>query len=603
MEQVDQQCNGDGGNSQGRRSVPLSTYLSRQFQQRNQLSHRRQTLLASSFDITALLEYSRLLNGLDDFEAIYSNVMLSLMGKLGLGRAAVAVPTGSGSFRVEHAKGPASRLAGHAFAWTPHATSALIRVDALDDATTRDALMSAGIDRVMEVAFGDDVLVLVLLGRPLSARELATDETNFALLIGAIAAAALDGCRVRSSLRTVNRRLERQVHRLTSLFEAGRAFNMLLERSAILRLLGYSLMGEMAIGRFAVALGSGNGIRLVMNRFAAEPSLPSLEFLAAGQPSVIGPDEDAPILRELRERGVRASIPMEVQGEVRGVLLVGASLQRDLDTEDLEYLCSLANLAVTSLENSRLLEEMIEKKRMEEDLRIAAEIQRGLLPESLPKVDGYQIAARTIPSQQVGGDCYDAIDLGDGRVLVSIADVSGKGTPASLLMANVQAALRTLARIDLPLPDLTSRINDVIYQNTAVDKFITAFFGILDSRTGEFTYVNAGHNHPYLFSASGIKPLDRGGLILGVMQTVVPYEQGTAKLDAGDLLVMYTDGVSECLDPEREEYGDHRLQSLFRHDRDVPADDAIARIHEDLVRFARGAQQYDDITILVIRRT
>jgi phosphoserine phosphatase RsbU/P len=561
-------------------------------------------LLASSLDITALLEYSRLLNSLDDVEVIQGNVLLSLMGKLGLGRAAVAVPEGEGRFRVAQAKGPAMELLGAEIEWSCGAGTVLVPVGRLESAASRALLERARIDRIMEVSFGGAPLMLVLLGRPLIGRDLGQDEANYALLIGAIAAAALDGCRARASLRSVNRRLERQVHRLRSLFEAGRAFNTLLDRGSILRLLGFTLMGEMAIGRFAVAIRNGEGLRTVSNRFAEEIPSEALEYLARQAPTVIEPPDGAEGVRaDLYARGIRASIPMEVQGEVRGVLLAGAPLQRAIDEDDIEYLCSLANLAVTSLENARLLEEMIEKKRMEEDLRIAAEIQRGLLPERLPTIEGYDIAARTIPSQQVGGDCYDVIGLDNGRVLVSIADVSGKGTPASLLMANVQAALRTLAKIDLPLPDLVSRINDVIYQNTAVDKFITAFFGILDTRTGAFSYVNAGHNHPYLFKEGGFVPLDSGGLILGVMPTTFPYEEGRVQMDPGDLLVLYTDGVSECLDPDRQEYGDERLQSLFLETREIGAEEAIELTHRDLLRFARGAHQSDDITLVVLRRT
>jgi phosphoserine phosphatase RsbU/P len=561
-------------------------------------------LLVSSLDITALLEYSRLLNGLDDPEVIYGNVLLSLMGKLGLGRAAIAVADGEGGFVVCQVKGAAQALQGARIEWSSGTGTALVPVGMIANDATRALLEAARIDRVMEVAFGGAHLMIVLLGRPLSGRDLGQDEVNYALLIGAIAAAALDGCRVRSSLRTVNRRLERQVHRLRSLFEAGQAFSTLLDRGAILRLLGFTLMGEMAIGRFAVALRSGDGFRMVVNRFTGDPSREALEYLAREGPMAIEqPENDSGVRAELFDRGVRASIPMEVQGELRGVLLVGAPLQRAVDSEDIDYLCSLANLAVTSLENARLLEEMIEKKRMEEDLRIAAQIQRGLLPETLPTIAGYEIAARTIPSQQVGGDCYDVIDLDNGRVLVSIADVSGKGTPASLLMANVQAALRTLAPIDLPLPDLVSRINEVIYQNTAVDKFITAFFGVLDTRTGELVYVNAGHNHPYVFSEAGVVPLDSGGLILGVMPTLIPYEQGRVRVEPGDLVVLYTDGVSECLDPDRQEYGEQRLQSLFVESREISAEDAIELTHRDLLRFARGAQQSDDITLVVLRRT
>lgn len=559
-------------------------------------------LTASTLDIGSLLELSRLLNESDEAEFIYNNVLLSLMGKLGFGRAAIATDAGGGIFRVTITKGAARNLRDLEIPWEHRLGKGLFPVDLLEREIT-EGLQQVGIRYLMPINTGRETIALILLGGLLAPRDLTPAEVSYALLGGAITSMALEGSRNRLSLQDTNRRLARRVHRLRSLFDAGREFNLLFDRHAILRLLGYTLMGEMAIARFAMIFCDHESWNVAVNRFREELPMGAVLKVPQDEPRDLARREDLPPeLAKLHDLGVRASIPLQLQGEIRGILLVGPRLNFTLDEEDVEYLSLLGNLAMISLENTQLLEEIIEKKRLEEDLRIAAQIQQGLLPKSLPTLEGFEISATTIPSQQVGGDCYDVIDLGGGRILVSVADVSGKGTPASLLMANVQAALRALSRLDLPLPDLTARINDVIYENTAPDKFITAFFGVLDSTTGTFSYVNAGHNPPYHFSAAGTASLDAGGLILGVIPTMIPYELGTVQLDPGDLLVLYTDGVSEALDPQRQEYGAERLCDLFDHDRNLSAQQAIERAKEDLVLFTRGASQSDDITLLVVRR-
>lgn len=559
----------------------------------------QRTLDASSLDINALLEFSRMLIESDEPDFIYNNILLSLMGKLRLGRAAVAVAQSDGTFRVEYTKGGAAGLMGFVI----HRNFSDRRGLVLFQGAENDELYQQKIGYLMPVSFANSTFAVVLLGLPLLARDLAPDDIAYASLVGAIAAMALEGCSVRGSLRLANRKLERRVQRLRSLFEASREFNALIDRDSILRLLGYTLMGEMTISRYAVALRSGDGYRLETNRFRSAPSSESLRYFATREPMMLCVDgEEDPLIRSTYELGVRASIPMDVQGEPRGLLLIGQRLRGDMDEEDVEYLGSLANLAIGALENARLLEEMIEKKRLEEDLRIAAQIQQGLLPKTLPKISGYDIAARTIPTQQVGGDCYDAIELGDGRVLISVADVSGKGTPASLLMANVQAALRALAQLGMPLNEMVARINDVINENTSSDKFITAFFGIIDPAAGTFTYVNAGHNPPFHFRDGTIDSLDVGGLILGIMPTMIPYEIGSVSMAPGDLLILYSDGVTEAMSTSRMEYGEDRLQDLFRDDRLCSASEAVERARLDIASFALGAPQSDDITIVAVRR-
>ncbi len=554
---------------------------------------------ATSLDINALLEFSRLLNESEDAEFIYGNLLLSLMGKLRLGRAAVALPEADGQLRVAYVKGAAGDLAGLRFTWDGRRQIGL--VDAARAGVA--GLSDSHIGYLLPLGFGGAVFAVVLLGRPMLSEALDEDEVRYALLVGAIAAMALEGSRVRASLHEVNRRLERRIQRLRSLFEAGKEFNVSLDRSAILRLLGYTLMGEMAVARFAVALVSDGEFRLVVNRFTEKPSQRMLRWSGEQGVSILAERELLEGMgADMYDLGIRAAIPMEVQGEIRGVLLVGQRLRERIDEEDAEFLAALGNLAISALENARLLEEMIEKNRMEEDLRIAWQIQQGLLPKELPVLDGYEVAAQTVPSQQVGGDCYDVIDLDDGRILLSVADVSGKGTPASLLMANVQAALRTLARMEMPLSELAARINDVIHENTAVDKFITAFIGVLDTRSGTFRYVNAGHNPPLLVSGTTMTPLEDGGLIFGVMPTTIPYAVGEVRMEPNDLLLMYTDGVSEALDPVHEEYGEARLRALLAARAVTSASEAIERTRRDVLAFTQGAPQSDDITLVAVWR-
>jgi sigma-B regulation protein RsbU (phosphoserine phosphatase) len=185
---------------------------------------------------------------------------------------------------------------------------------------------------------------------------------------------------------------------------------------------------------------------------------------------------------------------------------------------------------------------------MEDELKIAREIQQGLLPEHLPKINGFDIAAINIPSKEVGGDYYDVIKRKSGEYVLAIGDVSGKGTPASLLMANVQAVLRALAPFCTSVSQTTGQINDLVCSNIhGSNKFITFFWGILDPALRSFIYSNAGHNPPLLIHRD--KTIDRlgsGGLILGIYETTQAYEESAVELSSGDVLVLYTDGISEA---------------------------------------------------------
>jgi len=555
-----------------------------------------------ALDISSLLEFSRLLNKLDDPVAVTGNALLALMGKLALVGGAVALPVEKDRFRVVEAKGRATRLLDTEFSAFAPVGAEVIELSALPDAESRTLLAEARIGRIMPMTFADDVVALVLLGTGLLPRSYSPESLAYAQLVGAITAVALEGCYARSRLHEANRRLERRVQRLRSLFEAGREFNLLPDAEAILRLLGFSLMGALSIRRFAVLLTGARGLEVAVNRFKEEIGLDALNALECSTARLLEENESDPALRQLWTLGVRATVPLEAAGELRGVLLAGERLQFTFDEEAMEYVSSLGALAVGALENLRLLSERLARQKLEEDLRIAAGIQQGLLPRALPAISGFDIAGQTIPAQHVGGDCYDVIELGDERYLFTIADVAGKGTPASLLMATMQATVRALAGLELPLDEIVARVNDLLYRNTSADKFITAFFAILDASTSRLAYVNAGHNPPLLKSGGEIVPLDRGGLILGITPTLIPYEVGVVEFAPGDLLLLYTDGVSEAMNARIEEYGDQRLRSLVWARAFPSAEEWMEALREDVRAFVDGAPQSDDITIVTILR-
>ncbi len=275
--------------------------------------------------------------------------------------------------------------------------------------------------------------------------------------------------------------------------------------------------------------------------------------------------------------------------------------KHDFTNTDIEFIYSVGNLAIISLENRRLFKEALEKQKMEEELEIARDIQRNLLPHSIPCYSQFEIAAVNISSKQVGGDYYDIIPLDEKHFLIAIADVSGKGVPASLLMANIQAFLKIISKQGMQLDEATAIINDLICENTFDGKFITFFWAIINNEDKTLHYVNAGHNPPLLIRKKEITKLEKGGIILGVMKTFVPYSSDTIQLETDDVLVLFTDGVTEAMSSNDEEYSDEKLEEISVKLTDQPASSILSSIQTDVQKFANGTTQSDDITLMVLK--
>ncbi|HET6371756.1 MAG TPA: SpoIIE family protein phosphatase [Candidatus Polarisedimenticolia bacterium] len=270
--------------------------------------------------------------------------------------------------------------------------------------------------------------------------------------------------------------------------------------------------------------------------------------------------------------------------------------------EDLKLLTLLANIAAVKIENARLFEATVAKQRMEQEMQRAAEIQRNLLPVTVPTFPGYDLAGYNEPCREVGGDYFDFILKDDKALGLAIGDVSGKGMGAALLMATVRASFRAHLETRGPLQALIGSLNQTILQSSNANNFVSFLYAEVDNETGRIDYVNAGHNPPILIRASGeVERLKPDGLILGVFPGA-RYGQSQTTLGPGEMLVAYSDGVTETQNEEDEEFGEERLIGLALEHRGRPAAEIQKLVSDSLKAFAGKAPQYDDVTLIVLRR-
>ena len=305
---------------------------------------------------------------------------------------------------------------------------------------------------------------------------------------------------------------------------------------------------------------------------------------------------------EQRVRSIMA-VPLQTRDSVIGLIYVdGAHIFRPFTKESLDLLTVMANIAAIRIEQARLVEIEQAERVHARELEQAAEIQLRLLPASAPEFPGLDIAAIHVPCRTVGGDYYDYFPYMDGKVAVIVADVAGKGMPAALMMANVQARIRVLSELQLPPAEMLSRLNKGLITSSPDNRFITFFFAVLDPETGALDYCNAGHNPPLVLRRDGsAESLETGGLPLGLL-AIGPYQQGSLKLETGEALVLYSDGVTEAASSGSEdEYGEERLAACIRRQAELPAAVSTAKVMEELRSWCKGEPFADDVTLVVVR--
>jgi sigma-B regulation protein RsbU (phosphoserine phosphatase) len=275
------------------------------------------------------------------------------------------------------------------------------------------------------------------------------------------------------------------------------------------------------------------------------------------------------------------------------------SIGAGLSNTQLDALETLASEAAMAIYNARLYRESQEKRKMDEELAIAREIQQALLPnpiKSMPFVSGHSLS---VPCREVGGDYFDYFEMEGGRLGFALGDVAGKGMPAALLTSMIQGMFCAQTLLDLELPAMISNVNRNLVRRGTGNRFVTFFFGILDP-DGHCVYTNAGHNPPFLVRRDGsLEELRDGGMVLGLFGAA-QYESRTVQFQPGDHAVLFTDGVLEALNTEGEEFGEGRLRELLRENARASTPEILARLQEAIAAFSANTPQHDDITMMVL---
>ena len=299
------------------------------------------------------------------------------------------------------------------------------------------------------------------------------------------------------------------------------------------------------------------------------------------------------------------AVPLSVNPEeVFGIVYADSPTHEATFTEEhLDILTTLASVASIRVENAALLEERIERERMERELELATEIQQRFQPSAPPSVEGYEFQGISFACYEIGGDYYDFIKLHNGRMLIALGDVSGKGTAAALLTSSLHAAIHAQVTAETDLPKMIESVNKYLADNTPSNRFITLFAAELDLTNGNFRYINAGHNPPLVAHKDGsIQQLGSGGFPLGILPSA-EFELGEIHLDPGESLIIYSDGVTEAVNMQDEEFGIERLSNVVSKNLQSSAAGLRDKVESELSAFTLTAPANDDITLVIVKKT
>ena len=306
-------------------------------------------------------------------------------------------------------------------------------------------------------------------------------------------------------------------------------------------------------------------------------------------------------------QGIRSvlAVPLSVdERDIFGLIYADSPTWETTFTEEhLNILTTLASVASIRVENAALADERLGRERMERELELATEIQQRFQPSGPPQIEGYEFQGISFSCYEIGGDYYDFINTPDDKMLVALGDVSGKGTAAALLMSSLHAAIHAQVAANSPLHETIISVNGYLAEITPANRFVTLFATELDPKTGTLRYINAGHNPPIIGRTDGtVEQLSSGGLPLGIMEGA-EYEVGGAHLNPGEVLVIYSDGVSEAVNLKEEEFGTERLSEVIKANLRSSAAGIRDKVESALSAFTETAPANDDITLVIVKRT
>ena len=545
-------------------------------------------------NLKALVELSRVVNSSLDLDFILNNLLLTCLGKFLATKGFIALNT-HGTLQPKAQKG----ITDEQLANFPE-----IKDKAeLQSDKFKNYLSDLKISSFDEICSSQECLGIIALGEKLNKSPYSEDDLDFLHTITNIAATAIQNSLMLNELKITNRILDSRISRLNSLFELSKEFGLFSESTKVARLLVYSVIGQFLVQKFAVVSFEGKNLKILESKFPQDELLNAIKnYNTKLITNSISKPEIGTAYTHLQKIGIELIVPMQLQGETKGLILLGKRANdSNYSEDDIEYIYSVGSLAIVSIENQRLFKEALEKQKLEEDLEIAHDIQKNLLPHKIPTFSNFDVVANTVFSKQVGGDYYDVITLDKNNFCIAIADVSGKGVSAALMMANLQAFLKTICKQGMKIDEATGLINDLISENTTEGKFITFFWAIIENDSRQMLYVNAGHNPPLLIRKGKIIKLNKGGIILGVMNTMIPYLSERLQLEKDDVIILFTDGVSEAMNQSGEEFSDERLEKLSVSLFEKSAIEISNGIQNEVTKFAYGTVQSDDITLMVIK--
>ncbi len=457
---------------------------------------------------------------------------------------------------------------------------------------------------IIPLTHGHNVIGMALLGKKFNGTPLQNREISFLRTIFDLGTQAIYNVIMIEKLKDKNQQLDSHIQLLATIFETVKGFNFDLDEEKITKIFYFTLMGQLMVNKFAIIYRKDNEFNITASKgFASIPETDILELQKIIKDNqIIYLNED---LSEKPDSPFLICIPNFTQNHLTAYLLIGQKADGSvLKTHEIEFAQILLSQTITALQNMTLLKEKIAKEKMEQELQLARKIQDNLLPDKLPVPESFDIYAYNEPSKEVGGDYYDIIKK-DNHIYLVIADVSGKSVSAALLMSNLQSALHLLLDLELPVTEITEKLNGIIYKNTTADKFITFFLGKLDIESGNMEYVNAGHNPPIIYNhRTGKKELlEKGGIILGMFPQF-EFEHGFYRMEKDDLLFLFTDGVNETVNENEEEWGDENLLNFIIKESETSASDFGSKLLDTLNKFkGEFRENYDDITYVIIKKS
>ncbi|MFN7932947.1 MAG: PP2C family protein-serine/threonine phosphatase [Bryobacteraceae bacterium] len=545
--------------------------------------------MATGFDVSrleALLESAKLLQSSLELDVILKHLLRTAMGRLLARRGLIAVEKRDGVLRVELVRGASTLAAGAVYA--------------------EEAAREAGLERFFPIGAEDSPVGVLAVGG--LAVEFKPEEGEFLQALLGVAASVISNAQAHDAARAANHLLDQRIQELRALLDLGRGLAATLDPDEVAQLVGLTLAGRWALSKYAIAAYKDGQPTVVRQKgIDLGDVAPWRERLQEMAEPRLATHVDKDLLEALRIPDGSLLIPLRTQEATLGLIVCGPRMRGMVYRDaDLEFGAGLAAQAAVALENAWHFRDTLARQQLEKELELAATIQRDLFPKSLPPLAGLDIAARNRQAKQVGGDYYDVLPFsGTAPVdphLLCVADISGKGISAALLMSIIQATLRSLLRRETSLLEISGIANELLYATTPSNKFATAFLCAIDPPTGACRFVNCGHNAAVLLRAdNSVEMLDGPGLALGQFPMKL-FKEVTFQFNPGDILAIYSDGVSEAQNLTEDEFGTDRLTECLRAKAAEPSSAIVQNVFDAIDAFAGDAPQFDDITLMIVKR-